>query len=55
MRPLAAHCHLGIARSHAAAGERADADTHLARAVALYDEIGMASFAESARHTRRSF
>jgi len=40
MRPLAAHCHLDLGRLHPPASAR----PHLAQAVALYREMGMAHF-----------
>jgi transcriptional regulator with AAA-type ATPase domain/tetratricopeptide (TPR) repeat protein len=41
MRPLTAHCHLGLGRLQARAGRRAEALDHLARAHGLYAEMGM--------------
>jgi transcriptional regulator with AAA-type ATPase domain/tetratricopeptide (TPR) repeat protein len=41
MRPLVAHCHLGLAALHRRSGTREQADEHLALARALCDEMGM--------------
>jgi tetratricopeptide (TPR) repeat protein len=41
MRPLLAHCHLGLARAWAGAGRRAEAEPHRAAAAALYREMAM--------------
>jgi DNA-binding NtrC family response regulator/tetratricopeptide (TPR) repeat protein len=41
MRPLAAHCQLGLAQWHRATGERARAEEHLAAARTLYREMHM--------------
>jgi class 3 adenylate cyclase/tetratricopeptide (TPR) repeat protein len=41
MRPLMAHCHLRLGRLLVHAGGGADAESHLARAVSLFGELGM--------------
>jgi tetratricopeptide (TPR) repeat protein len=41
MRPLAAHCHLGLGKLHKRSGEREEARVHLATAAALYREMDM--------------
>ena len=41
MRPLAAHCHAGLARRHAAAGEPDRAREHLTAAIGLYRAMAM--------------
>lgn len=41
MRPLAAHCHLGLGQLHRRRGERDRALEHLATAARLYREMGM--------------
>ena len=41
MRPLVAHCHLGLGKLHRRAGEHAAAAEHLAAAATLYREMGM--------------
>jgi DNA-binding NtrC family response regulator/tetratricopeptide (TPR) repeat protein len=41
MRPLAAHCHLGLGTLAAALGDGAEARRHLSDAVELYREMGM--------------
>jgi tetratricopeptide (TPR) repeat protein len=41
MRPLEAHCHLGLGRLHRRTGDRAAAKAQLARAATMYHEMGM--------------
>jgi tetratricopeptide (TPR) repeat protein len=41
MRPLVAHCHLGLGRLYRRTGDRAKADEHLATARTLYREMDM--------------
>jgi class 3 adenylate cyclase/tetratricopeptide (TPR) repeat protein len=48
MRPLVAHCHLGLGRLHRQAGRPAQAREHLAAAKAMYDEMGMRFWLEQA-------
>jgi tetratricopeptide (TPR) repeat protein len=42
MRPLVAHCHLGLGRLYRRAGDRAKADEHLVSATTMYREMDMA-------------
>jgi len=46
MRPLVAHCHLGLAASSRRAGKTQPAQEHLAAATALYREMGMIHWLE---------
>jgi tetratricopeptide (TPR) repeat protein len=41
MRPLQAHCHLGLGRLHSRAGDRSKAQEHLTTANTMYREMGM--------------
>ncbi len=41
MRPLVAHCHLGLGKLYGRTGDRAKADEHLTTAVTMYREMGM--------------
>jgi tetratricopeptide (TPR) repeat protein len=41
MRPLVAHCHLGLGRLHQRAGSPSQARGHLTAAIAAYRELGM--------------
>jgi hypothetical protein len=41
VRPLAAHCHAGLARLSRKTGTRADTEKHFAMATAMYREMGM--------------
>jgi hypothetical protein len=42
MRPLVAHCHLGLGKLHQSAGKEHEAKGHLATAATIYREMGMA-------------
>ena len=44
MRPLAAHCHAGLAKLARRVGEPQDADEHFATASAMYRDMGMTSW-----------
>jgi SAM-dependent methyltransferase len=48
MRPLVAHCQLGLGRLHRRAGDRAQAEQHVATASAMYGAMGMTSWLERA-------
>jgi class 3 adenylate cyclase/tetratricopeptide (TPR) repeat protein len=48
MRPLVAHCHLGLGRLNARADKRAEAKQHLAIAIRMYREMDMAFWLERA-------
>ena len=48
MRPLVAHCHLGLGRLHRETGDGARAGEHLATATALYREMDMRFWLEKA-------
>jgi tetratricopeptide (TPR) repeat protein len=41
MRPLVAHCHLGLGKLHRRRGDRDQAQEHLNTAMAMYREMGM--------------
>jgi tetratricopeptide (TPR) repeat protein len=41
MRPLVAHCHLGLGKLHCRNGDREQAEEHLTTAMAMYREMGM--------------
>ncbi len=41
MRPLVAHCHLGLAKLSQRAGERAEAQKHLTTATTMYRDMDM--------------
>jgi len=42
MRPLVAHCHLGLGKLHRRTGNRGLAQEHLTTATAMYREMDMA-------------
>jgi hypothetical protein len=46
MRPLVAHCHLGLGRLHRDGGRRRQAREHLAAAIAMYADMAMAFWRE---------
>jgi class 3 adenylate cyclase/tetratricopeptide (TPR) repeat protein len=55
MRPLLAHCHLGLGRLHERARHRDKAQSSLSAAIALYRELGMRSaLAEAETELSRS-
>ena len=41
MRPLVAHCHLGLGRLHAGSGDGARAPQHISAATAMFRELDM--------------
>jgi class 3 adenylate cyclase/tetratricopeptide (TPR) repeat protein len=49
MRPLVAHCHLGLGKLHRRTGDHAKAQEHLTTAITMYREMGMAFWLEKAR------
>ena len=48
MRPLDAHCHLGLGRLRGRAGDRAMGEEHFRRAATMYGEMGMKSWLDRA-------
>ncbi len=48
MRPLVAHCHLGLGRLSRRQGDAARAREHLATATAMYGEMSMGLWLERA-------
>jgi tetratricopeptide (TPR) repeat protein len=48
MRPLIAHCHLGLGRLYRRIGDHAKAQEHLAPAATMYREMGMGFWLEKA-------
>ena len=53
MRPLVAHCHLGLGRLRLRAGRSGSAGEHLETATALYRAMEMAYWAERAEEEKR--
>jgi hypothetical protein len=53
MRPLVAHCHLGLAMLHHRARDRARAAEHASTAVAMYREMDMRFWLEKAQTEMR--
>jgi hypothetical protein len=48
MRPLVAHCHLGLGKLYRRTGDHAKADEHLTTARAMYREMDMEFWLEKA-------
>jgi hypothetical protein len=48
MRPLVAHCHLGVGKVNPRTGKLQEAQEHLATAIAMYREMGMRCWLEQA-------
>jgi tetratricopeptide (TPR) repeat protein len=54
MRPLVAHCHLGLGKLYRRTGDRAKAAEHLATATAMYREMDMGFWLEQAEAKQRA-
>jgi class 3 adenylate cyclase/tetratricopeptide (TPR) repeat protein len=54
MRPLVAHCHLGLAKLHRRTGKREQAREHLAAATTMYREMDMRFWLEQAQAESRA-
>ena len=52
MRPLIAHCHLGLGKLHRRIGPRQQAVEHLTTATAMYREMGMPFWLDKAEVER---
>ena len=48
MRPLVAHCHLGLGKLHRRTCKREQAHEHLSAAATMYREMGMTYWMEQA-------
>ena len=48
MRPLVAHCHLGLGKLYRRTGQREQAREHLTIATTMYREMGMTYWLEKA-------
>ena len=48
MRPLVAHCHLGVGKLYRRTGDRAKAEEHLTTAATMYREMDMHFWLEKA-------
>src|SRR5262249_20969758 len=53
MRPLAAHCHLGLGKLYRRTGKREQAQEHLTAATTMYREMGMTYWLEQAEAETR--
>ncbi len=54
MRPLLAHCHLGLGRLYRRTRRREDAEQHLAAAIGSFRSLDMPQWLEQAESERRS-
>jgi hypothetical protein len=54
MRPLVAHCHLGLGDLYRRTGDQAKAEERLVGAKALYREMGMSFWLEKAEAGARA-
>jgi hypothetical protein len=54
MRPLVAHCHLGLSRLSQGRDDEAEANAHLATATAMYHEMDMHFWLDRAERSRRA-
>jgi hypothetical protein len=52
MRPLVAHCHLGLGKLYRRTGTREQAQEHVATATTLYRDMGMTYWLEQAEAAR---
>jgi hypothetical protein len=53
MRPLVAHCHLGLAKLYRRAGKREETQEHLTTAMTMYREMDMRFYLEQAEAAMR--
>ena len=54
LRPLVAHCHLGLGKLHRHAGRRNQARGHLTTAATMYGEMAMRFWREQAEAETRA-
>jgi hypothetical protein len=54
MRPLVAHCHLGLGKLYRRTGKREQAQEHLTTATTMYREMGMTYWLEKAEAETRA-
>jgi hypothetical protein len=55
MRPLVAHCHLGLGKLYRRTGDRQQAREHLITATTMYREMDMRFWLEQAEAELRAF
>jgi hypothetical protein len=53
MRPLVAHCHLGLGKLYRRIGDHGQAEAHLATATTMYREMDMRLWLEQAEAEMR--
>jgi hypothetical protein len=54
IRPLIAHCHLGLGKLYRRTGKREQAQEHLTAATTMYREMGMTYWLEKAEAEMRA-
>jgi hypothetical protein len=54
MRPLVAHCHLGLGKLYRRTGKNAEAKEHLSTATTMYREMDMRFWLEQAEAETRA-
>jgi hypothetical protein len=55
LRPLVAHCHLGLGKLYRRTGEHSQAREHLTTATTMYREMDMRFYLEQAEAEMRAF
>ena len=55
VRPLIAHCHLGLGKLYRRTGQREQAREHLTTAATMYREMGMTYWLEKAEAEMKEF
>jgi hypothetical protein len=55
MRPLVAHCHLGLGKLYRRTGKREHAQEHLTTATTMYREMDMRFWLEKAEEESQAF
>jgi hypothetical protein len=55
MRPLVAHCHLGVGKLYRGTGKREQAHEHLTTAITMYREMDMPFWLEKVETEMREF
>jgi hypothetical protein len=55
MRPLVAHCHLGVGTLYRRTGQREQAHQHITTATTMYREMGMTYWLEKAEAETHRF
>jgi hypothetical protein len=54
MRPVAAHCHMGLGKLYASLGDKVTAQSELQTALSMYHEMDMQHWPDQAQHALRA-